>query len=191
MNQLFRSPEYIINDLTQAILDGAVNDKVYCQAKEKAEAIIAQKAKDRAEALEQRRLKLIEDRKPCNAIPYFERNKGGAPNMLEYREYLKTYDLEALETYLNELVNGEHKGEVMNIPEVIQTLSMYITARINAANPNFQAKEAITRAKDEIKTAKNEMDVKEKKVLEIHENTKKLAAKIDANSPVRAKAYTT
>ena len=186
-----------LNNLTEMILNGNLNDAIYDQAKKQASNTLQEREKRKKESAEQHRLYTIEREKPGHR--YIQLSNDKHVYGKERLEYCKNYDLPPLEIFLSELVQGKHRAEFKNnstADEATTYLSLQINARINAANPTLEKdrslKTIIAEERTKIDADKLQLKAKMDKTEDMCSDLKKELQKIvKPNSNGKTKLYTT
>jgi hypothetical protein len=176
---VFNSREYLIDDLTKAILDGLINDEIYVTAKQRADNIKATKEAQRKQATEKQRLKQLEALKPENAIPRLSKFEHVAENAREYHAYIEICDITLLEVYRDELIAGKHKAEFRNDAHrqrVLTFLTLKINQRKAGENPIMEKNRLLREAKVEREELKKTQQEITRKLQETAEAAQKLSA---------------
>lgn len=163
---MFNSREYVLRDLTQAILSNIVDRALFNKAEIEAEKIRATKEAQRKQATEEQRLKNIENNKPENAIPRLSRFEHVAENAKDYHTYVDTCDLALLEVYRDELIAGKYKAEFRNDAHrqrVLTFLTLKIQQRKAGEDPVMEKNRLLREAKVErMQIKKTQADIQKK-----------------------------
>lgn len=125
--------EEILKNLTEGYLNGTINDKLIAQAKKQAENIKQQRQMQKDEAKRQHDAEQLEKQKPINRCPQLEKQKH--VYMQEYLDYYRTYNLDELEQYLAEMLQGKHRLEYNDPDNAIQCMIIQINIRKSRLNP--------------------------------------------------------
>jgi hypothetical protein len=186
---MFNSREYVIDDLTKAILDGLISDELYFQAKQKAETIKAEKEQQRQRTAEEYKKRQIEKMRFENRYPKAWQYKH--VYLDELTACCNESPLTDMQTFANEMQAGKHKGEFFK-GSFFDALS-YLTARINDRindNPLHDEKVSIAKAKDDLAKRKTTLEIKAEQVQKVHDKAKDLLKELHPDPTQKTKAYT-
>ena len=190
----------VLQQLTQDIIDGKINDATWIKANESAKLIRQKREQEHKEATERRRLDEIEAQKLCNAIPRLSKYAHVPENEREYRAYIENCDLTLLEIYRDQMAKGQHKSEYRNdtyFNKVLNFLTLQINIRKASLDPIQEKNRLLREAKlerEELKKTTENITQKLKETTNQFENIKNEindTIKPNVNSSNKARQYTT
>jgi hypothetical protein len=170
-----------------------INDKditTIAEIQETAELHRQQETKRRQEAKEKHDAEQLEKQKFTNRFPndwkFKHAGKAYADSLIECMTKSPLADMQA---FADEMIAGKRRGEFKDPDVALNFLLIQINQRINAANPNYTAKELLAKAQDVLKTGKAQLDADAKTIRTTHEETKAMLKQLKPNDKA-AKPYT-
>jgi hypothetical protein len=165
-----------LQTLTQWFFNGKINDEIYNEAKKQSEILKTQQEQRKKDGIEKARKKNIEDQKPENRLPFFDRNRGSKEIVAELYAYVRTYDLDTLMLYHQDMLNGKNVSEYeskIRFDWMLNFLSQQLTLRKSKLNP-VEEKNRLLR---EAKVERGEI---QKQLVEIAQKAEKAKEEIDS-----------
>ena len=139
----------IVKALYDLIENGA-NEKDWAVANDMKKSMEEFNEKRKAKAAEDQRLAQIEKQKPEKRFPEVWNFKHVYPQ--ELARYCQTYDLKSLETYLQQLENGQHQSVFKK--DSFDNAVSFLRARLNERKSNANPKTPTPTTKPNAMTAK-------------------------------------